>query len=134
MRMPDDHHITNGNTELIEFLNGHFTKIDGQFAKIDGQFAEVDRRFTKIDGQFAEVDRRFAETRGEMREGFGKINERIDNLLTSVDGFVQLHQTLDIELAALRDKYNRVSKAHNELANEHQRLVARVARLEGSPA
>jgi outer membrane murein-binding lipoprotein Lpp len=61
-------------------------------------------------------------------------NKRIDALTTSVDGFVKLHQTLDIELVALRDKYNRLSRAHNELATEHGQLAMRVARLEGVPA
>lgn len=41
--------------------------------------------------------------------------------------FRKLHQKLDIELTALRDKYNRLARAHNELA-------VRVARIEGIPA
>ena len=104
--MVDATPTTNGNTELIEFLQGHFTTIDKQFTEVGRQFTEV---------------------RGEVREGLRKVNERIDNLATNVDGFVKLHQKLDIELTALRDKYNRLARAHNELAT-------RVARLEGTPA
>lgn len=100
--MVDPATTTNGNTELIEFLQGHFTSIDARFAHIDEQFA--------------------------------KVNERIDGLYTLIDSFVKLHQKLDIELTALRDKYNRLSRAHNELAVEHRQLIARVARLEGTPA
>lgn len=93
---------TNGSAELIEFLQGHFTKIDEQFE--------------------------------EVKEGLKKANERIDGLYTLIDSFIKLHQKLDIELTALRDKYNRLSKAHNELAIEHRQLIVRVARLEGTPA
>ncbi len=111
--MVDATPTTNGNTELIEFLQGHFTTIDKQFTEVGRQFTEVGRQFTEV--------------RGEVREGLRKVNERIDNLATNVDGFVKLHQKLDIELTALRDKYNRLARAHNELAT-------RVARLEGTPA
>lgn len=104
--MADPTAATNGNAELIEFLQGHFTRIDEQFAEV----------------------------RGEVRDGLKRVNERIDGLYTLIDSFVKLHQKLDIELVALRDKYNRLSKAHNELASEHHQLIARVARLEGAPA
>ncbi|MBI4142417.1 hypothetical protein HY480_00920 [Candidatus Uhrbacteria bacterium] len=57
--------------------------------------------------------------------------EKMDSIAkTTRDGCV----TLDIELVALRDKYNRLSKAHNVLATEHGQLAVRVARLEGVPA
>lgn len=104
--MADPATTTNGNTELIEFLQGHFTKVDRHFA---------------------EVGRRFTEVQEEFREKFEKVNERIDGLYTLIDSFVKLHQKLDIELTALRDKYNRLARAHNELA-------VRVARIEGTPA
>lgn len=51
------------------------------------------------------------------------IEERVDKMVTKdefeqknnevinhIDGFVKLHQTLDIELVALRDKYNRLEE------------------------
>lgn len=105
-RMAEPATTTNGNAELIEFLQGHFTKLDGQFV---------------------EVHREFADVRQEMREGFKKVNERIDGLYTLIDSFIKLHQKLDIELTALRDKYNKLARAHNDLA-------ARVARIEGASA
>lgn len=114
---------TNGNTELIEFLQGHFTKIDEHFVKVDEHFTSVDAQLVGLKFDV-----------GEVKEGLRKVNERIDGLYTLIDSFVKLHQKLDIELVALRDKYNRLSKAHNELAVEHQQLIVRVARLEGAPA
>lgn len=122
-RMEESTAPTNGNTELIEFLQGHFTKVDAQFVKIDEHFTKVD---AQLMGLKLDV--------GEVNEGLRKVNERIDGLYTLIDSFVKLHQKLDIELVALRDKYNRLSKAHNELAAEYQQLTTRVARLEGTPA
>lgn len=103
--MADPAAATNGNTELIEFLQGHFTKVDAQFVKID-------EHVTKVDAQL--VGLKFDV--GEVKEGLRKANERIDGLYTLVDSFVKLHQKLDIEIVAMRDKYNRVAKAHNALA------------------
>lgn len=114
--MADPAATTNGSTELVEFLQGHFTKIDAQFVKIDEHFTKVD---AQLIGLKLDV--------GEVKEGLRKVNERIDGLYTLIDSFVKLHQKLDIELVALRDKYNRLAHAHNE-------LVTRVARLEGTPA
>ena len=37
-----------------------------------------------------------------------EFNQKTDDLMTHIDGFVKLHQTLDIELVAMRDKYNRL--------------------------
>ncbi|MFH1098684.1 MAG: hypothetical protein V1723_02065, partial [Candidatus Uhrbacteria bacterium] len=60
------------------------------------------------------IDLAFVKT--EMAEQFAATNKRIDDLSTNVDGFINLHQKLDVELVALRDKYNRVARAHNGLA------------------
>ncbi|MFH0857426.1 MAG: hypothetical protein V1848_01630 [Candidatus Magasanikbacteria bacterium] len=38
------------------------------------------------------------------------VDEKFDVVLNSVDRFVKLHETLDIELAALRNKYNRLEE------------------------
>lgn len=54
---------------------------------------------------FAEsVDRRF----DEMGARIDETNTRIDKLYTLVDGFIQLHQKLDLELTALRSMYQRL--------------------------
>jgi len=94
------------------------------FAKIVKEgFDAVDERFTKIDERFTKIDERFdvmasvtQSQFAEVKEEFRNVNERIDVLSTNVDGFVQLHRKLEVELVALRDKYNRVARAHNGLA------------------
>lgn len=36
--------------------------------------------------------------------------QKHSEVIGHIDGFVKLHQTLDIELVALRDKYNRLEE------------------------
>jgi septation ring formation regulator EzrA len=97
------------------------------FDSVDEQFKtfrkDVDERFDTIDERFKGIDERFDvqtsvtnERFAEVREEFKNVNERIDGLYTKIDGFIALHQKLDVELVAMRDKYNRVAKAHNALA------------------
>ncbi|MBI4142950.1 hypothetical protein HY480_03695 [Candidatus Uhrbacteria bacterium] len=102
-------------------------KLDS-FAKIVKEgFDAVDERFNSVDERFNSVDERFnilTSVMGarftEMDEKLERMDKRINGLYTLIDSFITLHQKLDIELTALRDKYNR--------------LDARVARLEGMPA
>ena len=91
------------------------------FAKIVKEgFDAVDERFNSVDERFSILTSVIGMRFAEMNERFEKLDKRIDGLYTLIDSFITLHQKLDIELTALRDKYNR--------------LDARVARLEGMPA
>ncbi|MBI2482855.1 hypothetical protein HYV74_01595 [Candidatus Uhrbacteria bacterium] len=111
--------------ELIEFLQGHFTKIDQQFTKIDQQLVEVTKNLgDRIDATNLRIDA-VGDRIGVMNDRIDATNTRIDDLAAGVDGFVTLHKTLDIELVALRDKCQRLEKEQND-------LVRRVTRLEGA--
>lgn len=91
------------------------------FAKIVKEgFDAVDKRFDAVDKRFSVVDQTFGTLRGEMKAEFRRVDDRIDKLVDHVDAFIQLHQKLDIELTALRHKYDL--------------LATRVAKLEGAPA
>ena len=63
--------------ELVEFLNGQFTRIDQRFHDLT---LEVDRRFTLVDRRLevfqTEVDARFQEVLGH----FDEINRRLERL------------------------------------------------------
>ncbi len=39
-----------------------------------------------------------------------ELRESEDRLITHIDGFVKLHETLDLELVALRGKYDRLEE------------------------
>ncbi len=42
-----------------------------------------------------------------MDERFKVLEDRIDRLATHVDGFMKLHETLDIELKVMKEQMNR---------------------------
>ena len=114
--------------EVFEEKMDSFAKIVKEgFDAVDERFNSVDER---LDVMASVTQTQFA----EVNEKLERMDKRIDGLYTLIDSFITLHQKLDIELTALRDKYNHLSKAHNGLANEHRDLVARVTRLEGAPA
>lgn len=39
----------------------------------------------------------------EMREGFARMESRFDQLYNHVDGFMKLHETLDIEFRVIKE-------------------------------
>ena len=43
----------------------------------------------------------------EMTERFAVMEDRIDRLATHVDGFMKLHETLDIEVRVMKEQMNR---------------------------
>ncbi len=59
---------------------------------------------------FDETDRRFNEMDRKTSERFNKIDTRIDTLYKNVDGFINLHQTLTMELAATRLQQGRLEE------------------------
>ena len=55
----------------------------------------------------------------ETRTEFVKTNERIDNLYTNVDGFIHMHQRLELELTAMRGYYQRLEERLAKLEATH---------------
>lgn len=84
------------------------------FAKI------VKEGFDAVDQRFDAVEFVIRSNHEEVKGGNLRLDGRIDRLADHVDAFIQLHQKLDIELTALRHKYDL--------------LATRVAKLEGAPA
>jgi len=83
--------------------------INQQFASLEkivrGEFRtlrkETDRRFDLVGIEFRTL-------REEMTEKFAALEDRIDRLATHVDGFVKLHETLDIELTVMKQQMSRI--------------------------
>ncbi|MCK9361042.1 hypothetical protein M0Q28_02320 [Patescibacteria group bacterium] len=57
-----------------------------------------------MDERFAELDQKFA-TKQELQQGLGGLENRV---VTEIDRFVVLHQTLDVELVSLRSRCDRI--------------------------
>jgi hypothetical protein len=73
-------------------------------------FRQTERRFQQIDRRFNVVDLEFRDLRKEMTEKFAVVEDRIDRLATHVDGFVKLHETLDIELTVMKQQMSRIEE------------------------
>ncbi len=84
-----------------------FRQIDGGFRRIDARFKQVDSRFRQIDGRFELVHVEFRNLRKEMNDRFTIVEDRLDRLATHVDGFMKLHETLDIEVRVVKEQMNR---------------------------
>jgi archaellum component FlaC len=102
--MEDNNQMLKDILEIVNFLkdnsvtkaefNSYRGENDKRFDGIDKQFNSIDKRFENIDKRFDDVDAEFKKVREEI----------IDH----VDGFVGLHQHLEIELAAVAHKTDRL--------------------------
>jgi chromosome segregation ATPase len=88
-------------------------------------FRRVDRRFEQVDQRFEQSDRRqsvfefeLGELKRQISEQGATLELRIDRLANHVDGFMKLHETLDIEFKVLKEQMNRVEARLNRLEAE----------------
>ena|SRR3989338_8468198 len=92
-------------------INQQFTSLEGVvragFRQVDARFRQVDARFKQVDTKFSSVHLEFRDLRKEMNERFTTVEDRIDRLATHVDGFMKLHETLDIEVRVMKEQMNR---------------------------
>ena len=95
------------------------------FRQIDQRFEQVDQRFEQVDRRFEQVDRRLdilelgqRELRSEMNEKLAVVDERINLLANHVDGFMKLHETLDIEFKVMKEQMSRLEARLNRLEAE----------------
>ena len=64
----------------------------------------INQRFTALERL---VRFGFRGLRKEMKNRFAVMDDRIDRLATHVDGFMKLHETLDIEVRVMKEQMNR---------------------------
>ena len=64
----------------------------------------INQRFTALERL---VRFEFRGLRKEMNERFAVMEDRIDRLASHVDGFMKLHETLDIEVRVMKEQMNR---------------------------
>ena len=70
-------------------------------------FQQTDTRFRQVDKRLGLVQLDIRNLRKEMNERFAVMEDRIDRLATHVDGFMKLHETLDIEVRVMKEQMNR---------------------------
>jgi len=64
----------------------------------------INQRFTALERI---VRFEFRGLRKEMNQRFAVMEDRIDRLATHVDGFMKLHETLDIEVRVMKEQMKR---------------------------
>ena len=63
--------------------------------------------FRKTESRFRLVHVEFRSLRKEMNERFPEVDDRIDRLASPVDGFMKLHETMDIEMRVMKEQMTR---------------------------
>ncbi len=86
--------------------------IQGLSTHTDEQFAFVDKRFEQVDQRFEQLEQRI---RSDLRSEMHSMEQR---LTTEIDHFVVAHQTLDIELVALRSRCYRMESFMGRVATK----------------
>jgi len=95
---------------LEKLVRSGFRQTDARFRQVDKRFGQIDARFRQVDKQFGLVHLEFRDLRKEMNERFTVMEDRIDRLATHVDGFMKLHETLDIELTVIKQQMSRLEE------------------------
>lgn len=80
--------------EILEAIQDLSTTFDQRFDTVDQRFDTVDQRFDAVDREMSQIKQDMS----QMRQ----------DLLTEIDRFVVLHQTLDVELVSLRSRCERM--------------------------
>ena len=74
-------------------------------------FRQTNARFLSFqkhtDTKFEAVHFEFRNLRKEINERFGAVDDRIDRLASHVDGFMKLHETMDIEMQVMKEQMKR---------------------------
>jgi len=78
-------------------------------------FRRTDARFRQVDARFRLVHLEIRNVRKEMNERFLSVEDRIDRLATHVDGFMKLHETLDIEMRVMKEQMRRLEERVDHL-------------------
>ena len=88
------------------------------FHQVDQRFRQVDKRFEQVDRRLDILDLGQRDLRSEMNEKLALIDERINLLANHVDGFMKLHETLDIEFKVMKEQMSRLEARLNRLEAE----------------
>ena len=105
-------------TSLERLLRSGFRRTEARSQQVDARFSHVAARLSGIDARSRGIDTRlrrmdvkfsleFRNVRKEMNERFSSVEDRIDRLATHVDGFMKLHETLDIEVRVMKEQMKR---------------------------
>jgi len=103
-------------SELVQYLDGKFTRIDERFERIDERFERVDEKFKVIEEDMGGLKVEMQGLKEDLADKADKID--IDNLLTAIDGYAKKADTFFEEMVALSHKVDRHEKWLLQLADK----------------
>ena len=68
----------------------------------------VDSRLTAVERGIKSLQASDAAIIRSMRDGFSQMESRFDQIYNHVDGFMKLHETLDIEFRVIKEQVRRL--------------------------
>ena len=96
-------------------------RIDNVLEAVNSFATHVEQRFTGVDQRFESIDQQFVDIRSEMATKMATkedLSNLKSDLVTEIDRFVVLHQTLDVELVALRSRCERMESFMAKVAKQ----------------
>ena len=81
-------------------------------------FRRVDQRLDRVEQRIDILDLDLREFKSEVNQRFAIVDERFNLLANHIDGFMKLHETLDIEFKVLKEQMNRVEARLDRLEAE----------------
>ena len=74
------------------------------FRRVDQRLDGTDKRLDRVEQRLDILDLGLRDFKSEVNQRFAIVDERFNILANHIDGFMKLHETLDIEFKALKEQ------------------------------
>ncbi len=107
-------------SELIQYLDGKFTKIDKKFEEVDQKFKEVGGRFESVDSRFENISQKIIDIDGKLENILENKADKsdINNLMNAVDAYAKKADTYFQEMLMIANKVDRHEKWLHQVAEK----------------
>ena len=103
---------------IERLVRSGFRHVDQRFEQVDQRFDGIDKRLDRAEQRMDILEFGQRELKSDFDAKFAILDERINVLTNHVDGFMKLHETLDIEFKVLKEQMNRVEARLDRLEAE----------------
>jgi len=88
------------------------------FQQTPQRFGQIDKRMDRLDHRVAGIAIEMRASKREMNDRFTRMEESISHRANHGDGFMELHETVDIEMRVMKERMKRFEDrlAHLEAA------------------
>jgi peptidoglycan hydrolase CwlO-like protein len=93
--------------DVLDAVSGLSSHMDSEFAGVRSEISEVRADLNEVKADLYVVKTDLNEVKADLNEVKADLQNVKSEVITEIDRFVVLHQTLDVELASLRSRQNR---------------------------